>query len=358
MFTAVLKGETRQKDLRQSACILPISVGQQYHEGDKFAATIELINVTFGECTIVIADTLGRHTALRESTEETNEEVQQKLRKKGDEWIERNNETLKKITIQLKIVRWDEYLQHSKYQTKKEQLDSLYRDDEPFKKAVEGSIEKFLRRYKQHQDATKHDTDKAFADSLEYVKEECAVLLLWPEIEKSDFLIYPNKLHEAMYNLRRRFIAPDNGDSTALQPLVVDFKKVKQSIELPQQQSTGRNGYSHVPQFLPNTPQIPNPAMFFQASQSAAGMEMSRQQLYDFIGQHFQSTLGVASSMPPKEGHEFLKISFAYINALIYPITVTDAPIDGIGDSNHSVKHKSSALSSAPRTTPSPELLA
>ena len=74
MFTAVLKGETHQKDLKQSACILPISVGQQYHEGDKFAATIELINVTFGECTIVIADTLGRHTALRESAEERSEE--------------------------------------------------------------------------------------------------------------------------------------------------------------------------------------------------------------------------------------------------------------------------------------------
>ncbi len=340
MFRAILKGDI-SKDPKQAACILPISLGQKYHEGEKFILTIELVNIRFGECTIVIADTLGRHAALKESEEDTDEMVQQKLRDKGDKWIEQNAGALKKLTITHKIVRWDKYLQHSEYQTKRNMIESLYKEDEPFKKAVEGSIANFLRRYKQQrQDKEGYDLDKAFRDSLEYVKEECAVLLLWPEVEKCDFLVYPNKLHEAMYNLRRRFIAPDNGDSTVLQPLVVEFKKIKQSLGLQLSSGDGQlngqpNGHAYVAQYMSGAFQTPNPAMFFQA-QPPVNMTMSKSKLHEFIERHLQLSMEFAKSMDdPKARFEFLKLSFAHMGTIIYPITVTDDSDSNSGDHNH-----------------------
>lgn len=42
-----------KRDLVGAKCVIHISVGQEYHEGEKFAATLELINATFRECTII-----------------------------------------------------------------------------------------------------------------------------------------------------------------------------------------------------------------------------------------------------------------------------------------------------------------
>jgi tRNA-dependent cyclodipeptide synthase len=345
MFRTKLKGEIN-KDTKRSACMLPISVGQKYHENDKFIATIELINSQFGECTVVVADTLARHTSLKESENDTDDTIRQRLRIKGDEWIKRNAKALKKLTIPHKIVRWDEYLEHQKYQNKRKRIESLYTDDQPFKKAVEGAMAGFLRRYKQQHINKKKifGEEKAFEDSLEYVKEECAVLILWPETENCDYLIYPNKLHEAMYNLRRRFIAQDNGNSTKLQPLVVEFKRVKQSLELNGLAENGQqNGHAYVSQYMSGIHHPPNPALFFQAK-PPVGLAMPREQLYEFIRQHINMALDCAQKTSNQSvGDEFLRITFAYLNTLIYPITPIDNS-DTSNDSNHTEHNTSNGL--------------
>ncbi|KPJ68074.1 MAG: hypothetical protein AMJ43_01325 [Coxiella sp. DG_40] len=336
MFRTKLKGELNNKDIKQCACILPISVGQKYHENDKFAATIELINSNFGECTIVVADTLARHTSLKELEDDTDETIRQKLCKKGNEWIDRNAEALKKLTITHKIVRWDEYLMHQKYQEKRDQVESLYKTDKEFRKAVEGAMAVFLRRFKNQRENKEgsFDESKAFKHSLEYVKEECAVLLLWPDTEKCDFLIYPNKLHQAMYNLRRRFIAPDNGDSTKLQPLVVEFKKVKQSLELNGSPENHLNGHSYVSQYMSGTKQTINPAMFFQAK-PPINMTMSKAELFEFIESHLKMIRACTQSMTPQASFEFLKYTFTHINSIIYSITITNNSDSDSSDHNN-----------------------
>ena len=54
--------EQDKADMVDSDCILHISVGQEYHEGEKLIATMDLINETFRSCTIMLCDTLQRHT--------------------------------------------------------------------------------------------------------------------------------------------------------------------------------------------------------------------------------------------------------------------------------------------------------
>ncbi len=46
----------------QAHCLLTISVGQEVHEGEPFAATVALVRQQFARCTLLIDDTLQRHT--------------------------------------------------------------------------------------------------------------------------------------------------------------------------------------------------------------------------------------------------------------------------------------------------------
>lgn len=41
-----------KKGFKHSSCILLISVGQEAHEGERFSATIDLINSSFNSCIV------------------------------------------------------------------------------------------------------------------------------------------------------------------------------------------------------------------------------------------------------------------------------------------------------------------
>src|SRR5437899_2083115 len=54
-----------QKDkdeFKNSQCLLLISVGQDAHEGDRFSATVNLVNSTFSGCLVSLYDSLQRYT--------------------------------------------------------------------------------------------------------------------------------------------------------------------------------------------------------------------------------------------------------------------------------------------------------
>ena len=51
-----------KSQFKKSRCLLTISVGQATHEGELFAATMDLINASFKSCVLLIDDSLQRHT--------------------------------------------------------------------------------------------------------------------------------------------------------------------------------------------------------------------------------------------------------------------------------------------------------
>ena len=57
-----LRCQDGQAVMQGSSCIVYISIGQPYHEKEKFLATMDLVNRTFSACHIVVCDTLQRHT--------------------------------------------------------------------------------------------------------------------------------------------------------------------------------------------------------------------------------------------------------------------------------------------------------
>lgn len=63
METKVIKARFRgvsdqeKMTFSHSRCLLPISVGLEAHDDERFAATIDYINEHFAECIILVGDT-------------------------------------------------------------------------------------------------------------------------------------------------------------------------------------------------------------------------------------------------------------------------------------------------------------
>ena len=100
--------EVTQIPFSQARCLLTISVGQEVHEGDKFAATTDLVREHFAACTMLIDDTLQRHTMVLNHSA-TADDFMSISRREGDQWLIRNqnyyqnlNELLTMTIIEIK----------------------------------------------------------------------------------------------------------------------------------------------------------------------------------------------------------------------------------------------------------------
>ena len=80
-----------------NSATLLISVGQPYHEGDKFAATVEWSARHFKNLHILVADTLQRHNELADWFA------------RGGAWIERNQLEWATCGREVTVSRWDEW---------------------------------------------------------------------------------------------------------------------------------------------------------------------------------------------------------------------------------------------------------
>lgn len=214
--------ESFKKKFSSSKCLLTISVGQEAHEGDKFAVTIDLVNKHFVECTIGANDSLQRYSmALMYG--KTAEEMYDDAIIAGDKWLERNKELYSRLTIPYKIVRWDEWLNHPEYQEKLEAVINFYNINNEYKAMIDGSIEEFLFRYRRRLASGSDFDDKfAFETCRSYLFEECAALCLWKYLG-SNFEIYPSKRNSAVDATHKSFVLPETPD--LLHPVRLKFKK-------------------------------------------------------------------------------------------------------------------------------------
>ncbi len=189
-----------------SKCVLPISVGQEYHEGEKFKATIKLVNDHFNECLIIVCDSLQRHT-IPLYTHEVNELPYNQALKAGDGWLKNSQSYLDQLRINYKIMRWDDWLNHKNYSYNKKIIETLYMNDERFNFAVNSTVEYFTERFRAKNPDAIVDDKEAFNLCLNYIKEECSVMPLWEE-EKVNFELYPSKQNNALSLAREYLVKP------------------------------------------------------------------------------------------------------------------------------------------------------
>lgn len=222
----VFKCEEAIKNLfKTSQCLLTISVGQEIHEGDKFSATIDLVNNSFKSVIMLVDDSLQRHT-MALNTNKTSDQFYDISVKEGDLWLDRNARYYGKLKNLNMIIRWDKWLNHKIYNEQRGKLISLIETDCTYRTAFEKTIDEFLRRY-HHRLINKSDFKMDVAHKLchDYLIEECTALCLWVELN-CQFEVYPSKRNLAMEETHRRFITPTNPN--LLKAVGIKFKNRKQ----------------------------------------------------------------------------------------------------------------------------------
>ncbi len=188
----------RKEIFKKSSCIVPISVGQNLnvHEGEKFLATILLLNSSFKKVTLLIDDTIQRHT-LKIWSNKPDEFFYNNALLEGDKWLARNKWICDKLTIPYNISRWSDWLTHLSYKEKRDNINKLYQVDSIYQFAVNSTIEEYLERLSNRAEDIYFNRENAFSCCLEYLLEECSVMWLWAQ-EKYDFEVYPSGRNLAM----------------------------------------------------------------------------------------------------------------------------------------------------------------
>jgi tRNA-dependent cyclodipeptide synthase len=190
----------RKEILKGGACIVHISVGQDYSEGDKFLATMDLINETFSSCKIILCDTLQRHTLQIKNKGLSDEDAYKLAKSLGDEWLERNKPAYQYLTIKNDISRWDDWLHHENYNPLFQEVNQLYLTNDVFRTAVLNTANAFIERNQLDKDS------KALDLCLKYIIEETPVLIpLWA-LTVCGFVVYPRFRTAAMQASYNHFL--------------------------------------------------------------------------------------------------------------------------------------------------------
>lgn len=183
-----------------SHCILPISVGQPYHEGKKMEATLELVNKTFKKCTILVCDTLQRYSHFMTSSGKTFEEITEFSRNEGDKWIKRNKKYIKNLTIPCEIQRWDDWLNHKECEKYKQYIEALYNEDKQYRNSVNNSVSAYVERLNRRVMNIQYDASHL---SMQYLKEEFAVIAFVMKNEQYNFYAYPTNIDSIKETLEK-----------------------------------------------------------------------------------------------------------------------------------------------------------
>ncbi|MDF1796745.1 MAG: hypothetical protein P1U63_09435 [Coxiellaceae bacterium] len=208
-----------------SRCVVPISVGQHYVEGEKFKALIHLINQHFSSCEVIVIDLLQRHT-LRLQQDLDYRGCWGKSVELGDEWLKRNQSTIDGLTIPCRVRKWQEWLYGVSYIKQRKLIDYLYETQSAVRRAFDQSAANFTRRYVERYPHLKDVPLQVSEVCMQYVKEECSVMPLWVN-EGYNYEVYAGKRIPGMVAIYELLVKPRHPD--LLRWLRVNMRSVKQS---------------------------------------------------------------------------------------------------------------------------------
>ncbi|MCD6045012.1 MAG: Uncharacterized protein K0R48_175 [Gammaproteobacteria bacterium] len=217
-----------RKIFHKSHCLMPISIGQKIHEGEKFIATMRLVERTFARCTILLDDSVQKYTLKIESETDLITLHQQAI-EAGTDWLQRQKKLLlEELAIPCTVIRWDDWLVLPEYPENHKKVASLYNENLIYRDAIDNTIKDFLDRYVAHGTSSSFDYVKAHDLCFTYLLEECAVMSLWVKGEY-DFELYPSGRNKAMAATYEFFIK--NQYPNLLKSVGLRFKKYKNIID-------------------------------------------------------------------------------------------------------------------------------
>jgi len=226
IYKAILRFPKKSREyIINSNCLLTISVGQPYHEGEKLSATVQSINKKqFKKCLIMVCDTLQKYSIRILDPTLNEKQAVDKSVEIGRRWVNNNNKIINKLDIPFEIKHWDILLQECIDEKKYKEINLCYKIDKYFKESVIKTANNFLSRMGRRSNI---QLNIALELCIKYILEECAVMLLLAERDYS-FDIYPKPRNEAMSYVHKYLLQQSPSDY--LQPVSIKFKKRKNII--------------------------------------------------------------------------------------------------------------------------------
>ena len=171
---------------------LEISVGQPYHEGAKFEATVDWVKHRFSHVIVSVNDILQRFNLMFERGL-SESRAMSVARHAGSEWIRQQRPVLLRLPG-YELCRWNEWLSHPGFSAALEQTGTFYEQHQGFRDAVCANIGAVWGRKLRSSSAYKEaDFPRFFDLSKQYILEETAVFSLMFQ-ERPAVDIYPGTL--------------------------------------------------------------------------------------------------------------------------------------------------------------------
>jgi tRNA-dependent cyclodipeptide synthase len=223
----VRAGELKEQFANAKGVIL-VSVGEPEYEGEKLLALVALVNKHFNSADLVIADSLQRHSLMIQDNLSM-DDAHERAKALGAAWIHRNRRVLEQLKKPCEISRWDVWLQKLENVTHRKELYHLYANDIDYKKAMDNSINGYLTRSTRYTNCMTHE--QAFMHCVDYLIEECAIMMrLWIQ-EGYQFILSANDPLEVLTVNHDRFVKPI--DPALLRWIRVQLKTLHPKATIP-----------------------------------------------------------------------------------------------------------------------------
>lgn len=187
------------------SCILPISVGQKYHEQKYLLCTLKKINKCFGKCCILLCDVLQRYTFSMNVEDRPplalSAEAFEQAKILGEEWLFRNKEILQSLTIDWETLRWQTLLTHPKFDQHNTMVNALIASDLHLRKLVNNTAKSYIAKKIENRVLSQQYAEEYFLLEIQYLIEEMSVLSLLFEMQKFDYEVYAGTRNKPMLYL-------------------------------------------------------------------------------------------------------------------------------------------------------------
>jgi len=203
-FTVETNGLKRQ----DSRVIIPVCIGWQNSEGEKFKAFVSTARNTYKEIKFAVAADLYAYVeAITNNTSFENE--LEKARQKGIQWIARNQEN-QLILAKEECIFWQEFEKTSHYLKAAELIREKFNTDKHFRSAIHKTIldRSGNPKYKK---SSNFDMRKYTELSEQYILDECVKYVCWAE-DGYHFVAHLDDLSDALKYVYDNFIWPNHKD--------------------------------------------------------------------------------------------------------------------------------------------------
>lgn len=192
-YVAKFRNLTFDKDtLFNNTCFVPVSLGQEYHEGRKFESIMQLVEKTFKDCVIIVSDLLHRHTLAINNPGLSRLQAYEQSITVGREWVKNNEPSWRNCNIPCTVVYWSELLTSDEYLLNRCAIDDFCTQESCVSELVEQMVGYFVES--ACDDGVSENERRRVADlSREYLLEEHAIQLsMIPKQYPNHHFVYPH----------------------------------------------------------------------------------------------------------------------------------------------------------------------